>query len=159
MCYRQCTQHYAVPSANAHSTMQHPPTMHTALCSTLRQCTQHTALCSTLRQCTQHYAAQHYAAPSANAHSTMQHSQHYAAQHYAAPSANAHSTITRPLPSAHGTMQQQQHPPPRGPPKVQTRSERRWKPLTRTYGWVPHNASFGFLDLTPSILLLRQFWD
>jgi hypothetical protein len=27
------------------------------------------------------------------------------------------------------------------------------------YGWMPHNASFGFLDLTPSILLLRQFWD
>jgi hypothetical protein len=25
--------------------------------------------------------------------------------------------------------------------------------------WIPHNASFGFLDLTPSILLLRQFWD
>jgi hypothetical protein len=28
-----------------------------------------------------------------------------------------------------------------------------------SYGWIPHNASFGFLDLTPSILLLRQFWD
>jgi hypothetical protein len=27
------------------------------------------------------------------------------------------------------------------------------------YGWIPHNASFGFMDLTPSILLLRQFWD
>jgi hypothetical protein len=27
------------------------------------------------------------------------------------------------------------------------------------YGWMPHNAGFGFLDLTPSILLLRQFWD
>jgi hypothetical protein len=27
------------------------------------------------------------------------------------------------------------------------------------YGWIPHNAGFGFLDLTPSILLLRQFWD
>jgi hypothetical protein len=27
------------------------------------------------------------------------------------------------------------------------------------YGWMPYNASFGFLDLTPSILLLRQFWD
>jgi hypothetical protein len=27
------------------------------------------------------------------------------------------------------------------------------------YGWMPHNASFVFLDLTPSILLLRQFWD
>ena len=26
------------------------------------------------------------------------------------------------------------------------------------YGWMPHNAGFGFLDLTPSILLLRQFW-
>jgi hypothetical protein len=25
------------------------------------------------------------------------------------------------------------------------------------YGWMPHNAGFGFLDLTPSILLLRQF--
>jgi hypothetical protein len=30
---------------------------------------------------------------------------------------------------------------------------------TSYYGWMPHNASFGFLDLTPSILLLRQFWD
>jgi hypothetical protein len=29
----------------------------------------------------------------------------------------------------------------------------------RKYGWMPHNAGFGFLDLTPSILLLRQFWD
>jgi hypothetical protein len=28
-----------------------------------------------------------------------------------------------------------------------------------SYGWMPHNAGFGFLDLTPSILLLRQFWD
>jgi hypothetical protein len=28
-----------------------------------------------------------------------------------------------------------------------------------TYRWIAHNASFGFLDLTPSILLLRQFWD
>jgi hypothetical protein len=28
-----------------------------------------------------------------------------------------------------------------------------------TYGWMPHNAGFGFLDPTPSILLLRQFWD
>jgi hypothetical protein len=28
-----------------------------------------------------------------------------------------------------------------------------------TYGWIPHDAGFGFLDLTPSILLLRQFWD
>jgi hypothetical protein len=27
------------------------------------------------------------------------------------------------------------------------------------YGWMPHNADFGVLDLTPSILLLRQFWD
>jgi hypothetical protein len=27
------------------------------------------------------------------------------------------------------------------------------------YGWIPHNAGFGVLDLTPSILLLRQFWD
>jgi hypothetical protein len=27
------------------------------------------------------------------------------------------------------------------------------------YRWIPHSASFGFLDLTPSILLLRQFWD
>jgi hypothetical protein len=27
------------------------------------------------------------------------------------------------------------------------------------YGWMPHNAGFGVLDLTPSILLLRQFWD
>jgi hypothetical protein len=29
----------------------------------------------------------------------------------------------------------------------------------KLYRWIPHNASFGFLDLTPSILLLRQFWD
>jgi hypothetical protein len=28
-----------------------------------------------------------------------------------------------------------------------------------TYSWMPHNAGFDFLDLTPSILLLRQFWD
>jgi hypothetical protein len=28
-----------------------------------------------------------------------------------------------------------------------------------SFGWIPHNANFGFLDLTPSILLLRQFWD
>jgi hypothetical protein len=27
------------------------------------------------------------------------------------------------------------------------------------YGWMPHNAGFGFLDLTPLILFLRQFWD
>jgi hypothetical protein len=32
-------------------------------------------------------------------------------------------------------------------------------PAPKSYGWMPHNASFGFLDLTPSILLLRQFWD
>jgi hypothetical protein len=31
--------------------------------------------------------------------------------------------------------------------------------LFSNYGWMPHNAGFGFLDLTPSILLLRQFWD
>jgi hypothetical protein len=32
-------------------------------------------------------------------------------------------------------------------------------PTTIRYGWMPHNAGFGFLDLTQSILLLRQFWD
>jgi hypothetical protein len=31
--------------------------------------------------------------------------------------------------------------------------------LVGAYSWIPHNAGFGFLDLTPSILLLRQFWD
>jgi hypothetical protein len=27
------------------------------------------------------------------------------------------------------------------------------------YGWIPHNAGFGFLDLTPSILHYNWFWD
>jgi hypothetical protein len=27
------------------------------------------------------------------------------------------------------------------------------------YGWIPHNASFGFLDLTPSIVHSNWFWD
>jgi hypothetical protein len=27
------------------------------------------------------------------------------------------------------------------------------------YGWIPHNASFGFLDLAPSILHSNRFWD
>ena len=27
------------------------------------------------------------------------------------------------------------------------------------YGWMPHNASFGFLDLAPSILHSNWFWD
>jgi hypothetical protein len=27
------------------------------------------------------------------------------------------------------------------------------------YGWIPHNASFGFLDLAPSILHSNWFWD
>jgi hypothetical protein len=27
------------------------------------------------------------------------------------------------------------------------------------YGWMPHNASFGFLDLDPSILHSNWFWD
>jgi hypothetical protein len=31
--------------------------------------------------------------------------------------------------------------------------------ISNPYGWMPHNAGFGFMDLTPSILLLRQFWD
>jgi hypothetical protein len=31
--------------------------------------------------------------------------------------------------------------------------------LRTSCGWMPHNAGFGFLDLTPSILLLRQFCD
>jgi hypothetical protein len=31
--------------------------------------------------------------------------------------------------------------------------------LLLNYGWMQHNAGFDFLDLTPSILLLRQFWD
>jgi hypothetical protein len=30
----------------------------------------------------------------------------------------------------------------------------RWR-----YGWIPHNASFGFLDLAPSILHSDWFWD
>jgi site-specific DNA-cytosine methylase len=33
------------------------------------------------------------------------------------------------------------------------------KPTQSMYGWMPHNASFDFLDLTLSILLLRQFSD
>jgi hypothetical protein len=32
-------------------------------------------------------------------------------------------------------------------------------PMPSCYGGIPHNAGFDFLDLTPSILLLRQFWD
>ena len=27
------------------------------------------------------------------------------------------------------------------------------------YGWIPHNAGFGFLDLAPSILHSNWFWD
>jgi hypothetical protein len=27
------------------------------------------------------------------------------------------------------------------------------------YGWMPHNAGFGFLDLAPSILHSNWFWD
>jgi hypothetical protein len=27
------------------------------------------------------------------------------------------------------------------------------------YGWIPHNAGFGFLDLAPSILHSDWFWD
>jgi hypothetical protein len=27
------------------------------------------------------------------------------------------------------------------------------------YGWMPHNASFGFLDLAPSIRHSNWFWD
>jgi hypothetical protein len=30
---------------------------------------------------------------------------------------------------------------------------------TKCYGWIPHNASFGFLDLAPSILHSNWFWD
>jgi hypothetical protein len=33
------------------------------------------------------------------------------------------------------------------------------KPAKLCHGWMPHNAGFGFLDPTPPILLLRQFWD
>jgi hypothetical protein len=33
------------------------------------------------------------------------------------------------------------------------------KSITRRYGWIPHNASFGFLDLAPSILHSNWFWD
>jgi hypothetical protein len=29
----------------------------------------------------------------------------------------------------------------------------------RGYGWMPHNAGFGFLDLAPSILHSNWFWD
>jgi hypothetical protein len=28
-----------------------------------------------------------------------------------------------------------------------------------SYGWIPHNAGFGFLDLAPSILHSNWFWD
>jgi hypothetical protein len=31
--------------------------------------------------------------------------------------------------------------------------------MTFAYGWMPHNASFGFLDLAPSILHSNWFWD
>jgi hypothetical protein len=31
--------------------------------------------------------------------------------------------------------------------------------LSMAYGWIPHNASFGFLDLAPSILHSNWFWD
>jgi hypothetical protein len=27
------------------------------------------------------------------------------------------------------------------------------------YGWIPHNAGFGFLDLAPSKLHSNWFWD
>jgi hypothetical protein len=30
---------------------------------------------------------------------------------------------------------------------------------TSAYGWMPHNAGFGFLDLAPSILHSNWFWD
>jgi hypothetical protein len=29
----------------------------------------------------------------------------------------------------------------------------------RSYGWIPHNAGFGVLDLAPSILHSNWFWD
>jgi hypothetical protein len=31
--------------------------------------------------------------------------------------------------------------------------------LISGYGWIPHNAGFGFLDLAPSILHSNWFWD
>jgi hypothetical protein len=31
--------------------------------------------------------------------------------------------------------------------------------LEITYRWIPHNASFGFLDLAPSIRHSNWFWD
>jgi hypothetical protein len=31
--------------------------------------------------------------------------------------------------------------------------------VVATYGWIPHNAGFGFLDLAPSILPSNWFWD
>jgi hypothetical protein len=37
-----------------------------------------------------------------------------------------------------------------------TKSSRSTKLL---YGWMPHNASFDFLDLAPSILHSNWFWD
>jgi hypothetical protein len=47
----------------------------------------------------------------------------------------------------------------KGQPPPQDEEARELKKGRWMYGWMPHNASFGFLDLTPSILLLRQFWD
>jgi hypothetical protein len=39
--------------------------------------------------------------------------------------------------------------------------ERDQNPETKKkkYGWIPHNAGFGFLDLAPSILHSNWFWD
>jgi hypothetical protein len=34
-----------------------------------------------------------------------------------------------------------------------------WGYFGTNYGWMPHNAIFGFLDLAPSILHSNWFWD
>jgi hypothetical protein len=31
--------------------------------------------------------------------------------------------------------------------------------VEQRYGWIPHNAGFGFLDPAPSILHSNWFWD
>jgi hypothetical protein len=43
--------------------------------------------------------------------------------------------------------------------KCQTAFRRTAEWSLNNYGWIPHNAGFGFLDLAPSILHSNWFWD
>jgi hypothetical protein len=69
------------------------------------------------------------------------------------------------LRSSDGAPRCPQRPPLAAPPRcphpllLQNGAAALAARLLCCYGLMPHNASFGFLDLTPSLLLLRQFWD